>query len=182
MQEEARLFPIAGDGAHAQTEYAGDLGLGHAGEVAHLGDLDEALIDGRQFPERLVHPQHLAVVRVGRWHIMGIVELDVNDVTAAALALAPPDDVDHHRTHDLRRIGHELPAVAHHDCARCLETQVGLVHEGGRVEQGHVAASAHARMGQAAQLRIEQRIQLAERFALALADSRQKRRDLTHDV
>jgi hypothetical protein len=70
---------------------------------------------------------------------------------AAPLHLPRADRIDHGRTHDARRIRHELPAVADAHRARLVEAQTGLMHQRGRVEQRERDAASNPRMGPSAQ-------------------------------
>ena len=93
---------------------------------------------------------------------------------------APPDEIDHDRTHHARRVGHELAFVAGFQRTRLVEAQIGLVHQFGGVEQREFSAAAQAAMRQLAQVGIQQTKQLLSRTGLAPANGGQQCRYLLH--
>ena len=88
----------------------------------------------------------------------------------APVGRAPPDEVDHDRTHHARRVSHELAFVAGFQRTRLVESQIGLVHQLGGVEQREFAAAAQAAVRQLAQVGIQQTKQLLGGTGFAPAD------------
>ena len=60
---------------------------------------------------------------------------------AAALRLSVPDEVNDHRSHETRRVGQDLPAIANRALPGADKSCAGLVHQ--RRRSGEIELSAH---------------------------------------
>mmetsp|Transcript_44091 Transcript_44091/g.77914 ORF Transcript_44091/g.77914 Transcript_44091/m.77914 type:complete len:265 (-) Transcript_44091:28-822(-) len=155
-QEEAGLLPVALHGALGDAQGLGDLALGQAGKVAHLHDLGQARFEPGQLIQGLVHLQHV-VIRLRRLLGHGGVQRQQGLATAAPLGLARPDQIDHHTAHGTAGVGEVVPAVGVALALQIGQPQPDLMHQGGGVQQGHVARLAQMPAGLAAQIVIERR-------------------------
>src|SRR5262249_37713342 len=124
--------------------------------------------------ERFIERDQI-LVSVGR-NRDGIVERELDDVSASALIAASARRVDEDAAHCAGGDGEKVRAIVPADLRDVDEAQVGLVDECRRLERVAATLASHVVAREAVQLGVDERNQSIECILIAAAPGQQKRR------
>ena len=166
-QPGLRYRPLANNSGVGDAEDGGCLLDRQPAEVAELDDAFLARAEGRHSFERLVHRQH-----VDLFGAVGRDVLDQRDAYQTAATLvgpARPRQVHEDPSHDAGRRSEEVGPTQPPGLSLIDESDVGLVHEGGRLQRMACRFTTHVCCRQASEFVVEEGYELVERLSPAVA-------------
>jgi hypothetical protein len=150
--------PVALDGAGRDLEYLSDLLDGETAEVAEFDDPSLARIGGGEVGEGLIDGGDFVEAVGGDSEV--VLHLHPMEAAGAALGVMLAGVVDEDLAHDMSSESDEVGAAVPVNVL-AGEAEVGLVDEGSGLEGVVGALAPHISLGEAMQLRVDERKQTA---------------------
>jgi len=167
-EPDAGEGPVALDGAGRDVEDFGDLFDGETAEVAEFDDASLTGIVGGKLGEGLIDGGDFVEAVGGDGEV--VVHLDAMEAACAPLGIVLTGVVDEDLTHDVGgetdEVGAGVPVNVFAD-----EAEAGFVDEGGGLESVVGALAAHVGLGEAMELRVDEREELVGGGGVAVVHS-----------